>query len=166
VTVSATDDGPVPGLAVSFFTAGVAGAQATPATVVTGTNGSSMTEVLVPFGASVTLVATGGGTTTSAPISSSPVQLVNPSYAPASFDGSVGPGAAIFAVSVQARSNGVPVPGLTLTYQVEGASLLTVGTATTDTTGRGTAQVSVGADASVPVLISGGGSSTSILVTN
>lgn len=156
--VSATDgDGGVPGIPVSLAI-GAGGTLLGSSPLVTGATGTVSASVLVSYGAVVSVVATAAGGGNATTLSNGPVLLsfVN--------EGTLNGAATADPVTVAAQANDAAVPGLTLTFN-ENTSL-TVATAVTSTDGSVTVTVPVAADATTFLNVSGGNSSTSIVLNN
>lgn len=162
--LASANDAAVEGLPVTFTLVGAAGATST-SVATTNAQGGATADFLVPYGAAVGLIATGGGALASTSLVNGAVQLAPLSVSV--LDAGIGPTSALYAVAVSATANAMPAPGLPLTFQVAASSgaFGTVATATTDGGGAASADIAIPYGTTAPVEVTGGGSSLAINVS-
>ncbi|HEX3758516.1 MAG TPA: Ig-like domain-containing protein [Kofleriaceae bacterium] len=159
-TVSASLPGSeaVVGLPISFST-GAGGPAFSPAQLSTGSDGTAVSTVLVPYGGELVITATsaGGGFATLPPIEQPAVALSVAATAVTAEPLAAGATVSVTATATAQTPTSDPVPGIPITFAASGLSFAP-GSATTDADGQATATVFVSYSAApVTANISGGG---------
>jgi hypothetical protein len=146
----------VPNLVVGFST-NASGISFMPASVPTNIAGNASSQVLVPFGTSVTVTATAGGNTATAILSAPPIAITAAVALDPASPSSTG-GASMLLTAHAADADGNPASGVPLSFAVTTPAVASPTSVTTDSSGTATTHVFVPYTASpLTATITGGG---------
>lgn len=153
---------PVAGLNVSFATT-TTGVSFSPATVATDVNGYATSSVQVPYGTTIEPIVSGGGMVVAVTDGGAPIPAVTITPTTSTATGTVVPGGAEYAVTVQATSGadgggGTPIAGLSVAFATTTTGVsFSPGSVVTNNDGYATSYVTVPFGTQVQALFAGGG---------